>query len=176
MGNSLSSMPSPCDVFSSMKRLIYIIGRKSVTTASTSIRWGMNPGSSESCEGESARKSHGEPHVIARIWLLMASHGDRSPRLTLKAGRTAGCNAGRLPNLLLPPTRVRRDAAKVNENNFEKSTKTKHKLQNRTAESITADRVSSCNLVRPNQTTTQNFGSSARIMVSLSSSTSSPAD
>jgi hypothetical protein len=36
MGNSLSSMPSPYDVFSSMKRLIYIIGRKSVTTASTS--------------------------------------------------------------------------------------------------------------------------------------------
>jgi len=32
MGNSLSSMPSPCDVFSSRKRLIYIIGHKFVTS------------------------------------------------------------------------------------------------------------------------------------------------
>ncbi len=57
----------------------------------------MNPGSPEPCEGESTRKSHGEPRLIARIWLLMASHGGRLPSLTLKAGRTVGCNAGMPP-------------------------------------------------------------------------------
>jgi hypothetical protein len=59
----------------------------------------MNLGSPEPCERPSARKSHGEPHVIARIWLLMASHGGRSPRLTLTAGRTVGCNAGHAARL-----------------------------------------------------------------------------
>jgi hypothetical protein len=59
----------------------------------------MNPGSPEPCEGESTRKSHGEPRLIARIWLLMASHGGRLPSLTLKAGRTVGCNAGHAARL-----------------------------------------------------------------------------
>jgi hypothetical protein len=116
---SIALMPSPCDVSSSMKRLIYIMGRKSVTTSSTSNRGAaMNPGSPEPCEGESTRKSHGEPHVIARIWLLMAWHGDRSPHVTLNVGRTVGCNAARLPNLLLPPTRVRRVATKKSKTVF----------------------------------------------------------
>jgi hypothetical protein len=35
-------------------------------------------------------KSHDEPHVTARIWLLTGSHGHLSPRLTLKAGRMVG--------------------------------------------------------------------------------------
>jgi hypothetical protein len=35
-------------------------------------------------------KSHGEPRLIVRTLCLMASHGDRGPRLTLKAGRREG--------------------------------------------------------------------------------------
>jgi hypothetical protein len=40
-------------------------------------------------------KSHGAPRLIARAYSLMAFHGGRSPRLTLKAGRKEGCKAGR---------------------------------------------------------------------------------
>jgi hypothetical protein len=32
------------------------------------------------------QKSRGEPRLIARTWLIIASHGDRLPRLTLQAG------------------------------------------------------------------------------------------
>jgi len=52
----------------------------------------MNPKLARTlCEGESTYKSRGAPRRIAR----MASRGDRSPRLTLQAGRKAGCNVGR---------------------------------------------------------------------------------
>ncbi len=46
------------------------------------------------CEGGKPYKSHGAPRLIARTWLRIASHGDRLPRLTLKAGRKEGCKAG----------------------------------------------------------------------------------
>ena len=45
-------------------------------------------------EAASTPKSHGEPRLIVRTWSLMASHGDRSPRLTLKAGRNGRYKAG----------------------------------------------------------------------------------
>ena len=54
----------------------------------------MNPKLARTlCEGESTYKSRGAPHLIARTWLLMASRGDRSPRLTLQAGRREGGKA-----------------------------------------------------------------------------------
>ena len=51
----------------------------------------MNHSSPDPWEGESTRKSHGEPRLIARTLCGIASHGDRLPRLTLKAGRKEGC-------------------------------------------------------------------------------------
>jgi hypothetical protein len=52
----------------------------------------MNHSSPDPWEGESTRTSHGEPRLISCAWSLMASHGNRSPRLTLKAGRREGDN------------------------------------------------------------------------------------
>jgi hypothetical protein len=39
-------------------------------------------------------KSHAVSRLIVGTYLLMASHGDHSPRLILKAGCNEGCKAG----------------------------------------------------------------------------------
>jgi hypothetical protein len=44
-------------------------------------------------QDEKYNKSRGEPRLIAPTYLRIASHSNRSPRLTLKAGRRAGCIA-----------------------------------------------------------------------------------
>jgi hypothetical protein len=72
-----------------------MVGRKSATLINLEPRRNNEHYSSpDPWKGESTWKSHGEPRLIARALRRIAPHGDRSPRLTLKAGRKEGCKAG----------------------------------------------------------------------------------
>ena len=45
---------------------------------------------------QAERKSHGVPRLIGGACRRIAAHLQRLPRLTLKAGRRAGCKAGQI--------------------------------------------------------------------------------
>src|SRR6516162_429715 len=87
--------------------------RRSVVGSISNRGRNYEPARLRSFCGQQNLKSHGLPRLIGGACRCMAAHVLRLPRLTLKAGRKAGCKAG-------SPRNGRADRDKMQKSKFAK--------------------------------------------------------